>query len=318
MLLLLLLTFTLPLRIGFEIEPAGFSLWFDRATDVFWILDILVNFRSHYIDKQGQEVKAPKKVAMNYLRTWFAIDFISSIPFDWFLAHLGETKALKTTKLFKAARVVKILKLSKFSQSVVGLAIEDWFAMNRFSLQLLKLLVTAFLLAHFMSCGWAFMGNLPDKETEPEQAWFHAYSTGGFDWETASSSEQYLLSMYWSITTVTTVGYGDVLPASNAERLYVILAMLVGGAFHGAVIANMGSIVTNMDTNSRLYHEKIDVRTHALHRSCTHACVRACAHAPHRTAPHRIAPHQRRISAASAPHQRRAVPHRSMAPRRAA
>ena len=102
------------------------------------------------------------------------------------------------------------------------------------------------------------MGNLADEETEPEQAWFYAYSAGGFNWETASAFEQYLLALYWSITTVTTVGYGDVLPASNGERLYVIAAMLVGGAFHGAVIANMGSIVTSMDTNSRLYNEKID------------------------------------------------------------
>ena len=109
------------------------------------------------------------------------------------------------------------------------------------------------------------MGNLADEETEPEQAWFYCYSTGGFDWETASPSEQYLLALYWSISTVTTVGYGDVLPASNGERTYVIAAMLVGGAFHGAVIANMGQITANMDTNSRLYHEKIDtVRSFVL------------------------------------------------------
>ena len=69
---------------------------------------------------------------------------------------------------------------------------------------------------------------------------FYAYSAGGFDWSTASVTEQYLLTLYWSVTTVTTVGYGDVLPASHGERIYVIAAMLVGGAFHGAVIAIIG------------------------------------------------------------------------------
>ena len=87
------LTLSLPLRLGFELEPSGFGLWFERSTDLFFILDIFVNFRSHYFDVLGQEVKEPRKVAKNYLRTWFTIDFLSSIPFDWFLAGLGTTKA---------------------------------------------------------------------------------------------------------------------------------------------------------------------------------------------------------------------------------
>ena len=147
------LMFSLPLRLGFELAPSGFGLWLERTVDLFFILDILINFRSHYVDVMGHEVKDPKMVAKNYLKTWFAIDFVSSIPFDWFLTALGSTKALKSTKMIKAARVVKIIKLSKFSQNTWTKVVEDWFAMNRFGLQLLKLLATAFLLAHFMSCG---------------------------------------------------------------------------------------------------------------------------------------------------------------------
>ena len=33
-----------------------------------------------------QQVNKPKEVAINYLKTWFTIDLLSSIPFDWFLA----------------------------------------------------------------------------------------------------------------------------------------------------------------------------------------------------------------------------------------
>ena len=42
--------------------------------------------------------------------------------------------------------------------------------------QVFNLLMTAFAVAHFMSCGWAFAGNLADPDVDPEQAWFYGYT----------------------------------------------------------------------------------------------------------------------------------------------
>ena len=42
-------------------------------------------------------------------------------------------------------------------------------------------------------------------------------------------SQLYLLSIYFCFTTMTSVGYGDVLPVNDEERVYVILLECTGG-----------------------------------------------------------------------------------------
>ena len=42
---------------------------------------------------------------------------------------------------------------------------------------------------------------------------------------------QYLVALYWSVQTLTTVGYGDVVPVNNSERAYVIIALTLGAGY---------------------------------------------------------------------------------------
>jgi hypothetical protein len=58
----------------------------------------------------------------------------------------------------------------------------------------------------------------------------------GIDWHDNSTtlSDKYLVSLYYTITTIATVGYGDVTPRNTYERMFSIAAMIVGGAFYGA------------------------------------------------------------------------------------
>lgn len=49
----------------------------------------------------------------------------------------------------------------------------------------------------------------------------------------------YTVSLYWSVMTVTTIGYGDILPKTQAEHVYVIIMMLVGALVFGYVIGQV-------------------------------------------------------------------------------
>ena len=52
--------------------------------DLFFIIDIPLNFRSAAIDKHTEEVISdPKEIAVLYLKSWFIVDFVAAIPFEF-------------------------------------------------------------------------------------------------------------------------------------------------------------------------------------------------------------------------------------------
>ncbi|GBP41901.1 Potassium voltage-gated channel subfamily H member 2 [Eumeta japonica] len=55
------------------------------SVDVTFIIDILINFRTTYVNAADEVESDPAKIAMHYLRGWFIIDLVAAIPFDLLL-----------------------------------------------------------------------------------------------------------------------------------------------------------------------------------------------------------------------------------------
>lgn len=70
-----------------EVDPLSVI---DMIVDIMFIADILINFRTTYLHN-GEVVIAPKKIAFNYVKSWFLIDAVAAIPFDLFLYGTGSS-----------------------------------------------------------------------------------------------------------------------------------------------------------------------------------------------------------------------------------
>ena len=81
---------------------------------------------------------------------------------------------------------------------------------------------------------------------------------GGAPADAWSVRRQYLAAVYWAITTMTTVGYGDVVPITDSERAFTIFAMIVGGGFYGYVVAQATRVVADFDAQRGPYYQKMD------------------------------------------------------------
>ena len=68
-------------RPRFPLEPL---VIIDIIVDIMFLADIFVNFRTTFLSN-GEVVTDPKKIAINYVKGWFVIDLIATIPFDLLL-----------------------------------------------------------------------------------------------------------------------------------------------------------------------------------------------------------------------------------------
>ena len=168
---------------------------------------------------------------------------------------------MKSGKFVKVFRMLRITKMVRFMKgSVIAEQFDDWvnMAASRHTMRMVKLLIGTMFASHLNCCLWAGIGNAGDDDSGSWIIYYDAYLSheDGFDVDDLGS--KYLAAMYWSIQTMTTVGYGDIVPQNDAERAYSIFSMLLGGGYYGFIVATMASLVSNLDANAKSYYEKMD------------------------------------------------------------
>ena len=106
---------------AFEIH--GIWLWLDHSLDyvdraifIFFVLDVVVGFLTSYYTQYNTIESSKKNVAIKYLKTWFVIDFLSALPFEYFLHDISS--ASKLMKLFKMQKLIRLSKIQKILKSI--------------------------------------------------------------------------------------------------------------------------------------------------------------------------------------------------------
>ena len=58
------------------------NVWIYNLSQLF-LPDILLNFRTTFVNQRGEVVTNSKDIAINYLKTWFFLDLVAALPFDF-------------------------------------------------------------------------------------------------------------------------------------------------------------------------------------------------------------------------------------------
>jgi CRP-like cAMP-binding protein len=283
--LLFYVALMIPFRLGLEVYPGtwSFEWWWEAGVDTFFILDIVINFRTAYWDDlTGNLVISTAEIKKRYLRTWLVPDVVSCLPLSYvlLLVHSGDETAANDASTARVVKIVRLMKLTKMLRLArlarIYQRYEDHFAVLqrcRVYIQVLVLLVAIMYMNHLQCCVWYALGNGPAEQRSKGGAtqadgspavyvdgWLvrsgYTVDVEGEATALVPVGTRYLASLYWSLTTWTTVGYGDYLAKTNTEKLYACLAQIFGGLMFGILVARMSGIVSRGSlANEKLRNE---------------------------------------------------------------
>ena len=217
--------------------------------DTMFFLDIIFVFNNAYYDDNFAIVESRCDIARSYFFGWFWIDTIAIIPFEAILsstassggpgingivkiARIGRMyKLIKLTRLLKVLKVLKEKKkLSKYMKEFMqsGIGFERLFFFVIMFLMLCPIVSCLFIMVAAMSEGenWIQDGGYADLHHE----------------------EKYLTSFYFTVTTITTVGYGDIGPVNNTEKIFCVSVMIIGVISFSFASGSLASIIFNNDS----------------------------------------------------------------------
>ncbi|XWS17181.1 hypothetical protein CRYUN_Cryun33cG0046100 [Craigia yunnanensis] len=245
-----------PFEFGFLRKPELPLSITDNVVNGFFALDIILTFFVAYLDKTTYLlIDDPKKIAWKYSSSWLAFDIISTIPSE--LAQKISPKPLRSYGLFNMLRLWRLRRVSAlFSR------LEKDKNYNYFWVRCAKLICVTLLAVH---CAGCFYYLIAARYHDPGRTWIG--SSLGDNFLEQSSSIRYVTSMYWSITTLTTVGYGDLHPVNTREMIFDIFYMLFNLGLTAYLIGNMTNLVVHGTSRTRRFRDTIQAASSFSHRN---------------------------------------------------
>ena len=203
-----------------NISPGIYLSIFYWLITLIFIMDIFINYLFPTFDV-SQQINI-KEAKSRYLRSWFVVDLLAAIPFLLIFPVL----ALGVFKLLKFIRVAQYMH--HMHQRAIRYG--DYLLLGFFIFWLL-------LFAHWLTCGWIYLRVFPVD---------------------SDNVTKYITSLYWVIETLTTVGYGETTPITNAQYIYAMIIMLTGVGVYGFIIGNVANLLSKRNPARNQFFNNLD------------------------------------------------------------
>lgn len=216
-----------PLRLALQLPMEGALLIVDSFVMGTFLIDMVLNFLTP-VRVNDQLLTSRRGIALNYLKGWFILDLLSIFPLTLFFGASWEG--------VKLLRLLRLAHIATFMQKIAKA--------NIINASLLRMFILAFwvaLFAHWAACGWIALGA----------------GNIGPEWH-AEKNLLYLRSIYWAVTTIATIGYGDVTPITPPQTMFAIVIEIMGAGLYGYVIAIFAGLISNLDAARKKFTEQID------------------------------------------------------------
>ena len=229
----------------------------DMLLDIIFMIDVALCFVSAFYDAKGMLVVELREISSRYCKTWFLPDLGGSFPFDTvisvFLDSAGNIGAMRILKL---VRLLKLIRAVRVFHKLGELGHKEGFAWLRSTVGVTRSLFLIVFCAHALGC-FFYLAFVPNNATN----WMYTYRP---DLQSAANWPRYVTAVYWAVISITTMGYGDVVPVTHEERIFCIVVALIGAVVFSFCMGTITKLVTSVTGAEYRVAEKLQHATEYL------------------------------------------------------
>jgi hypothetical protein len=216
-----LVGFWIPVRlIGFH-PPMGLEIFFDLVVSLVSVINIYLYFNS--TEKSPRDWKSWLSVSLFF-------DVVCFLPLS-LVAFLLFDQTAEWLLLLNLLSARHIRHIKPF--------LDGFDSLKPITYRLIPILVMYPLLVHIIACGWISLGS----------------GTAGNDPDQLLT---YVKSIYWTFTTLTTVGYGDISARTIPQMLYACGVQVVGVGVFGFILSNVAGLLARSDAAREHHMDNLD------------------------------------------------------------
>ncbi len=171
---------------------------------------------------------------------------VGNLPID-ILFFIGDGE-LWGISLVLWVRLLRLIRLGTIF--AVLRRLERYSGSNTAALRILRLVIVVGLVLQLLTCVWYL---IPFIQDFPDDSWPVVEGVAG-----EGRGMSYLLSIYWVVTSVTTIGFGDIVPGNTSEYIFALFAMLIGASLFAYVIATGASLISSLNLSKVSFWNRVD------------------------------------------------------------
>ena len=255
-------------RVGFVLDEAvddAFNLLImDFVMDFIFIVDIYFKYTKFPYIENGVIVSDPELIKINYLSGWMIPDVISCLPLELLCLAIGKKKIFQV----RLIHMLRVLRLPSYFEDVDHY-LNLWNIRISAATNLLIRMFTYYILVnHWCACIWFIIHRYTERTEEFTWATTDCPSAGGHDkgcmaiYDNVEGkhdicskangyeiSDCYIRSFFLVITTISTVGYGDIAPQTPIETMWEDTVVLIGACIFAGIIGSFTAFLSHNDTS---------------------------------------------------------------------
>ncbi|KAG5271119.1 hypothetical protein AALO_G00176090 [Alosa alosa] len=266
LMLLLMMGNLIVLPVGitfFKDENTPPWIMFNVVSDTLFLVDLVLNFRTGIVKEDSTEILLdPRAIRQRYLKSWFLVDFVSSIPVDYIFlmvdleARMGGSEVYRTARALRIVRFTKILSLLRLLRlSRLIRYIHQWeeifhmtYDLASAMVRIVNLIGMMLLLCHWDGCLQFLVPMLQDF---PPDCWVSKNDMVNDTW-----GVQYSYALFKAMSHMLCIGYGAQAPEGMTDVWLTMLSMIVGATCYAMFIGHATALIQSLDSSRRQYQEK--------------------------------------------------------------